>query len=78
MQSTKMIIVIQQMVFCFVSGRACSMWKFPGQGSNLSLGSDKAKSLTARPPGNSQQMVLRKFIFRKVTHTCLAKGIKKE
>ena len=29
------------------------MWKFPGQGWNLCHSSDSARSLTARPPGNS-------------------------
>ena len=34
-------------------GIACSMRKFSGQGSNPSHGNDNARSLTARPPGNS-------------------------
>ena len=38
---------------CFFFGHAHSMWKFLGQGSNLSHSSDKVKSLTIRPLGNS-------------------------
>ena len=34
------------------------MWKFPGQGLNPSHSSDNAKSITARPPGNSPRCSL--------------------
>ena len=37
----------------FFFGCTHSMRKFPDQGSNLCHRSDNAKSLTARPPGNS-------------------------
>lgn len=37
----------------FVLGFFHSMWKSPSQGSNPSHSSDKATSLTTRPPGNS-------------------------
>ena len=37
----------------FFFGRSRSMRKFPGQRSNLSHSSDNAESLTAGPPGNS-------------------------
>ena len=44
--------------WCFVLfGCTPAMWKFPGQRSNPSHSSDKAKSLTTRPPVNSQRMV---------------------
>ena len=33
------------------------MWKFPGQELNQSHSSDNAKSLTARPPGNSPKIL---------------------
>ena len=36
----------------FFFGCAHGMWKFPGQGSNLSHIRDDAGSLTTRPPGN--------------------------
>lgn len=40
----------------------CTMWKFPGLGSDLRHSSDKAKSLTVRPPGNSSKDFLSKEI----------------
>lgn len=33
------------------SGPACSMWKFPGRGLNLSHSSDNPEPLTTRPAG---------------------------
>ena len=33
--------------------KSMDIWKFLGQELNLSHSSDKAESLTARPPGNS-------------------------
>ena len=42
----------------FFFGCTCGMWKFLGQGLNLSHGSDNAESLTARPPGNSLNLLL--------------------
>ena len=41
----------------------CSMWKFPGQWLNLSHSSDNTRSLTARPPGNSNQCSLKLHHF---------------
>ena len=40
----------------YISHEACGMLKFPGQGSNLSHGSDNVESLTARLPGNSNNV----------------------
>ena len=40
-------------IYIYIFGRACSMQKFWGQRLNLNHGSDNAKSLTTRPPGNS-------------------------
>lgn len=37
----------------FLFGCTCGVWKFPGQGSNLSCSRDNTESLTARPLGNS-------------------------
>ena len=41
------------LLFFFFYGHTFSMWKFPGQGSNLSHSSDNTESLTTTPPGNS-------------------------
>ena len=43
----------------FLRGHACNMWKFLGQGPNLSHNNDNARSLTIRPPGNFQKVFLR-------------------
>ena len=45
-------------------GRACGMWKFLGQGANPSHISDRARSSTARPPGNSLAHV---FLLKPLT-----------
>ena len=36
----------------FLFGCTCGVWKFPGQGSNLSCSRDNTESLTDRPLGN--------------------------
>ena len=51
------------MGFCFCFGHIYSIWKFLGQGSNLSHGNDNPKSLTARPPGNSLSGSFRLFCW---------------
>ena len=51
------------MGFCFCFGHTYSIWKFLGQGSNLSHGNDNPKSLTARPPGNSLSGSFRLFCW---------------
>ena len=43
------------LLLLLVSGHTRGMQKFLGQGSKPSYSSDNAKSLTARPPGNSQK-----------------------
>ena len=42
----------------YLSLCTCDVWKFPGQGLNLSHSSDSAGSLTTRPPGNSLISIL--------------------
>ena len=41
---------------CFIFGHAHCTWKFPGQGSNPSHSSDKAKSSTTRLPRKSPNL----------------------
>ena len=43
-----------------------AMWKFPGQGSNLSQSSDNTESLTTRPPGNSQIILFKAHMSFKI------------
>ena len=53
----KCVLLIMGCIFCGLSFGVgdCvhGMWKFLGQELNLSHSSDSAKSLTARPPGDS-------------------------
>ena len=49
--------------FFFFFGCACTMWKFPGQGSNLRHSSDNAESLTTKPPENSQTCMTLESVF---------------
>jgi len=44
------------------------MWKFPGQGMNPCHSSDNAKSLTPRPPGNSNFIILNSFIVLNILY----------
>ena len=46
---------------------APGVWKFPSQGWNLSLSSDNAESLTARPPENSNTAALDTLIKQTTT-----------
>ena len=56
--------IIMIMIFFFFC-HACSMRKFPGQGSNPCHRSNNTESLISRPPGNSMAIVffLKKFFF---------------
>ena len=54
--------------FFFLLAALVAMQKFPGQGSNLCQNSDNAKSLAARPPGNSPSNIL--CYFFRVERLC--------
>ena len=62
--STHHIVHLKHMQFF---GRTHGMQKFPGQGTNPSHSSDNAKSLTTRPPGNSQTYATFSSSY---SHTC--------
>ena len=51
-------------------GCTCSLWKFLGQGSNLSHSRDHARSLTTRLPGNSNTLCF-SFAFSSPRETYL-------
>jgi len=58
--------VLSLFLFLFVFGHTCGTQNFPGQGLNLHHSSDNARSLTARPPGNSTKCL--SFIVKIFKH----------
>ena len=55
---TLLVYLIAESLYFFGGwGHTCIMWKFPGQGLNPRCSSDNARSLTAKPPGNSWKFV---------------------
>ena len=49
---------LESELLCISFGRTCSLWKFPGQGSNLSRHSDDVEFSTTGPPGGAVSALL--------------------
>ena len=56
------ILAAMEMFSIIFFGCAHGLWKFPGQGENVSNSSDNTQPLTARPPGNSRTVQYLKIL----------------